>query len=147
MASIVRAYETTPLEESTLFLFESVGSKGTVVKVVMFQHILGNLYNLAFGDFQNGGLDDKTVTNNNDVAAVLSTVAKCVYDFLEKYPGSRLRIRPVDERRQALYNFVIRSRLEEIKGHFEVFGVEKGVKKPFDPKILFTEFELQHRVS
>ncbi len=130
-----------------MFLFESVGSKGPVIKVVLFQHVLGDLYNLAFGDFIDGGLNDKTVTNNNDVAAVLSTVAKSVYDFLEKYPGSRLRIRPVDERRQALYNFVIRSRLEEIKAHFEVFGVENGLKKPFDPKILFTEFELQHRVS
>ncbi|MCU0347123.1 MAG: hypothetical protein MUC59_09265 [Saprospiraceae bacterium] len=146
MSSITNAYETTSLEDSTVFLFESVGIKGTVVKVVLFQHVLGNLYNLAFGDFLDGGLNDKTVTNNNDVSSVLSTVAKCVSDFLEKHPGSRLRIRPVDERRRALYNFVIRSKIEEIKTNFEVFGVENGFKKPFDPKILFTEFELRHRV-
>lgn len=74
--------------EHMAYEFLSEGPNGTVKKVVFFQEIGDNLYNLAFGDWDEikQKIDDKARSNNNDRDKVLATVASTVIDFIKYYP-------------------------------------------------------------
>jgi len=58
-----------------MYMFKSVGTQGVVNKMIVFQKIAGTRYNLSFGDFKNGRIDDEVITNNGDLIKVISTVA------------------------------------------------------------------------
>ncbi len=49
-----------------------------------------NIYNLAFGDFdeETNSINDISITNNGDSTKVLATVASTVYAFIEKHPNA-----------------------------------------------------------
>jgi hypothetical protein len=47
---INEAYNLYPSTDNTLFLFESEGPKGKVVKVIEFSRIDDDIWNLGFGD-------------------------------------------------------------------------------------------------
>lgn len=57
--------------------FLSEGPNGTIKKVVLYQEIDDNVFNLAFGDWDetNQKINDKARSNNNDRNKVLATVA------------------------------------------------------------------------
>ena len=111
-------YEIEKFEEDSFFIFASTGPQGVIAKFVWIQSIRENLFNLAFGDLnQNGGFDDKVVSNNNDTGKVIATVARCALEFVKTRRGCKLSITPVDDRRARLYNYVFRNR------HIE-FGVD-----------------------
>jgi hypothetical protein len=70
-------YPIKPSLDKLYYLFISEGPKGRIIKIVLFQNIGENSYNLAFGDFNGGQVDDEVVSNNRDFVKVLSTVAAC----------------------------------------------------------------------
>lgn len=73
------------------FEFYSEGPKGVIKKVVEYQKTSdNNIYNLAFGDFNEilNSIDDLSVTNNGDSSKVLATVASTVYAFIDKHPNA-----------------------------------------------------------
>ena len=69
--------------------FLSEGPNGTIKKVVLYQEIEDDIFNLAFGDWDedNQRIDDRARTNNNDLDKVLATVASTVIDFIKHHPG------------------------------------------------------------
>ena len=137
-------YDIKSSQRKLYFLFMSEGPKGNIEKVVMFQEFGNSFYNLAFGDMSNGKINDSVVSNNQDFVKVLATVAKCVYEFIEVYPGVKIKITPVDEGRKLLYNAVFRRHHQTISEKFEIFGIVKGAKTPFALENEYDEFELQH---
>ena len=58
------------------FFFESKGKQGIVIKIVIFSDVGNGRYNLGFGDWHKGKLDDSIITNNYDVGLVMQTIAK-----------------------------------------------------------------------
>ncbi len=131
---------------NTFFLFESIGEKGMIVKFVWFQNVHENVYNLAFGDFKDGGFDDEVVTNNNDTLKVLTTIVKSVYDFVQNYPGVEIRIVSVDKRRAKLYNYVFRNRYNDWGANFDLFGVtEEDLPEAYTPENFYHKFVLKHK--
>jgi hypothetical protein len=72
-----------------IYEFISEGSKRTIHKMVEYSETgTENIYNLAFGDFNEttNAIDDSSITNNGDSIKVLATVASTVYAFTEKHP-------------------------------------------------------------
>ncbi|MCU0347734.1 MAG: hypothetical protein MUC59_12410 [Saprospiraceae bacterium] len=129
-----------------VYFFVSRGQKGEILKAVLFQQYkVKNKFNLAFGDVQNGKLSDEAVSNNNDFVKVLSTVAKCAYDFLERNPGIILHIQPVDDRRKLLYNAIFRRHFEALTEQFEIWGRKNRRREPFQTQKDYDSFELIQR--
>jgi hypothetical protein len=76
-------------EDHLTYTFYIVGTKGSILKIILYQKISENLYNLAFGDSNGSGYEfnDFIRTDNKDAEIVLATVASTLYDFFEHYDG------------------------------------------------------------
>lgn len=72
------------------FEFESSGPNGNITKVVRFspQNANGITYfNLGFGDIdENGKVNDRSKSNNNDRDKILATIASIVLEFTAHFP-------------------------------------------------------------
>ena len=69
-------YRFLPTKSNRQFFFESEGKQGKVIKIVIFSDVGNGRYNLGFGDWYKGKLDDSIITNNYDVGLVMQTIAK-----------------------------------------------------------------------
>ncbi len=114
----------------THYFFESDGRQGKVIKIVQFSVNENNYWNLGFGDWQKGRIDDNIITNNFDVAKVMRTIARIVYVFFEHYPNRTVYIKPVDEKRKRLYNLIFQRHFKEIEPVFELLG---AIGNQFEP--------------
>lgn len=113
------------------YVFFSIGKKGIIAKVVLYEQITENVYNLAFGDYDyiNQTIDDQARTDNGDTIKVLATVIQTVKDFFEKYPQVILQIQGNTATRTRLYQKIIRDNLKEIEKDFRVFALKKGERE------------------
>lgn len=71
-----------------IYEFTSEGPKRTFRKMVEYSETsTKNIYNLAFGDYneKTKNIDYLSITNNVDSIKVLATVASTFYAFTEKY--------------------------------------------------------------
>lgn len=145
---IGETYETTSTQNKTRFLFESVGNKGIITKAVLFHKMGLTRYNFGFGDLKRIGseeVDDKVISNNGDFVKVLSTVAKCAFQFLEIHPGALLEIKPVDPPRNRLYHAILVRHYDFIEQNFDIRGIIGEVAEPFQADKEYESFELKHR--
>ncbi len=128
-------YLTTSNEDKTEFRFISLGQKGIILKKIVYGQVEGNVWNLGFGDDKEGQIDDKVISNNNDLRMVIQTVANTVHDFIGKYPDRKVLILPVDDKRGSLYNTIFQRRWPEIKQLFEAEGLDFEISQtePYDP--------------
>ncbi len=103
-------------------------------------------WNFGFGDLtEDFRVDDKIISNNQDVFKVISTVAKIAYAFIEVYPDRTLSIVPVDEKRKILYNRVFQRHFEEIDKQFEVIGTINEYDEPYRKEQMYDEFTLKFK--
>ena len=109
-------------ESHTLFEFTSKGVKGNIKKIVTYQHWGGNVYNLAFGDYDNkiGWLNDTSRSNNGDADKVLATVAYTVIIFLQHYPDAKISIQGSTVARTRLYQMQLVLQIKEISSQYIV---------------------------
>jgi hypothetical protein len=118
--------------------FYSEGPKGRIRKLVTFTKIPNvepPLYNLAFGD-QNpisGGIDDNTVTNNQDRDIVLATVANTIVEFCYYYGNHYIYAKGSTASRTRLYQMSIAGLWKEISEDFEVYGLKDEDWSEFKP--------------
>jgi len=139
---IEETYKIVSTNNKKLFFFQSIGTIGVISKAVVFQEFKGKI-NLAFGDLKDGNIDDKSISGNQDISKVLSTVAKCVYEFLKAYPDSIIIIKPVDEKRRQFYNLIIKRRIDEIKQNFQIWGIFEGQIEDYNPGKQYDAFEIK----
>lgn len=142
---ITKTYQTKSNQDKTAFLFESVGPRGSILKFVLLED-LGDVFNLAFGDVVQGQLLDSVTSNNQDIVAILSTVAYCVHEFLQIRPGSTIRIDPYDEKRRRLYNTIFQRKHREIEIDFEIIAVLNDVSQTYNPATAYDYFLLKHKI-
>ncbi len=129
----------------TRYFFESVGKQGKVMKIVEFSLDKNNRWNLGFGDWHIGRVDDTIITNNYDVAKVIGTVAKVTYAFFEQFPERIVTINPVDEKRKRLYNIVFQRHYTEIEPNFELIGYIGKVPETYSAEKYYDMFDLKLR--
>lgn len=109
----------------TYFEFISVGSKGTIRKMIEFQTTsTPNLYNLAFGDKnpETGELDDLAISNNGDTEKVLGTVVAAVYAFFNINPEAIIYTTGSTPARTRFYRIGISEFYDEIQNDFYLYG-------------------------
>jgi methyltransferase-like protein len=139
---IEETYPYVPIGDTLFFGFISTGINGEIFKVVMFTPTRNGKWNLGFGDWKNSDIDDKVMTNNQDVVKVIGTVAKITYSFFEKYPNACIIVKPVDEKRKKLYNIVFQRHYEVITTDFQIFAIKGRRKEIYSPKKMYDRFEL-----
>jgi hypothetical protein len=138
-------YEVEKDKKDFIYWFYSEGPRGRIRKIVKFQRtpeLGGNVFNLAFGDFEEstGRMDDQTVSNNSDHLKVLHTVAKVVLEFINFWPNAIIWVKGSTSSRTRLYQMGISSFWIEITREFEVYGKTGQDWMPFKRGANYKEF-------
>ena len=98
-------YKTNPDEDLHSFSFISEGKNGKIEKVIRYEKITNDVFNLGFGDKDSitGKINDKVVTNNGDTEKVLATVVSTVFTFTERNPNAYIYATGSNHVRNRLY--------------------------------------------
>ena len=139
---INESYAYIDIKNKTHYVFQSEGQNGKILKAVVFTNLGERLWNLGFGDLQNGDIDDAIVSNNHDLVKVISTVAKIANEFSNNFPLRHIVINPIDAKRKRLYNHVFRRHYEVISTNFSIIGINKRKKETYSPQKIYDSFEL-----
>ncbi len=121
--------ETYNLSSDTsqvVFTFFSIGRKGIITKVVVYEHINENNFNLAFGDYNSvtQTIDDLSVSNNGDLSKVLATVIKTMDMFFIKHPNATIFLKGSTSTRTKLYQRIITNNAKEVEKKYKIMGIE-----------------------
>lgn len=126
--------------EKYYFQFYSTGPNGTVRKLVCFRlqnNITFKVFNLGFGDSKENSdeINDLVVTNNNDSAKILMTIALIVLEFLRLKRNVWISAVGNTPARNRLYQMWIVKYWDEINQYFTVLGKIDGDYYPFEKGI------------
>lgn len=135
-------YPLVSTNEHLTYEFLSEGPNGSIKKVVYFEEIGDNLFNLAFGDWSEfeQGINDKVRSNNHDRDKVMATVAATVIEFIKHYPKAIIFAKGSTPARTRLYQIGIFSNWHEISQLFVIEGLINGVWQPFEKHINYHAF-------
>lgn len=124
------------------YLFVSQGRHGCVDKVVTFQLISNDIYNLAFGNWKRDDIefDDLVVTDNGDMEMVLSTVIEITKMFLAANPDVYVNFTGSTAARTRLYQIIIGNISEIVVGQYDVWGELEGHWVPFEKNVNYEAF-------
>ena len=129
------------------YIFESIGPKGRIIKVVLYQLMEEedgvDTYNLAFGDFDplTREFSDLATSNNKDSDKVLATGAATALDFTNHFPGSRIYAKRSTPSRTRLYQMGIAANFKEMDKYFLIEGEnDDGELLPFLPGVNYCSF-------
>lgn len=138
-------YPVTSDSEHVTYEFLSEGPKGTLKKVVFYQEIGENIFNLAFGDWdeKDQKINDKVRSNNSDRDKVLATVASTVIDFIKHHPAAIILAQGSTPARTRIYQMGILANWEEIGQLFEIEGFSDGIWESFEDNKNYERFALQ----
>ena len=112
------------------------GKNGKIEKVIRYEKITDDVFNLGFGDKDpiTGKINDKVVTNNGDTEKVLATVVSTVFTFTERNPNAYFYATGSNHVRNRLYRRGITKYLSEALDTFAIYGMlpnqEFGIFNP-----------------
>ena len=114
--------------------FLSEGPNRTIKKVVFYQEIDDNVFNLAFGDWDEvrQKINDNIRSNNSDRNKVLATVASTVIDFVKYHPKAMIFIQGTTATRTRLYQIGSLANWDEISRFFYLEGFSNGIWEPIN---------------
>jgi hypothetical protein len=142
---IQERYSVVSDNDHLTYEFLSEGPKGTIKKVVFYQEINDNLFNLAFGDWDETKqkIDDKIKSNNNDRNKVLATVALTAVDFIKYHPEALIFAEGSTPARTRLYQMGILANWRDINQSFDVEGFWNGKWESFEQHKNYQAFILK----
>lgn len=125
--------------------FLSKGPKGAIKKVVLYQEIDDNVFNLAFGDWNEvkQKIDDSVRSNNDDRDKVLTTVGSTVIDFIRHHPKAIIFAAGITPGKTRLYQMGINANWNEIDELFDVEGFYRGNWERFERSKNYQAFTLK----
>jgi hypothetical protein len=134
----------------TVFIYEftSVGTKGSIQKMIDFQYTnLKDFYNLAFGDKDpiTGEIDDKVVSNNGDMEKVLATIVAAVYSFTDRFPEAWIYAEGSTPARTRLYRINTVKYLSAINEDFDLRCLLNGEWEEFNPSVDYQGFVVKRK--
>lgn len=140
-------YPVNADDERFLYEFFSEGPKGRIKKTIIYSQIEDNLFNLAFGDWNEdlNKLDDSTRSNNGDRDKILATVASTAIDFTDRFPQVEIFTEGSTPARTRLYQMGINDNLEEIDKDFEVQGYTEQEWEPFRKGVNYEAFLIKRK--
>ena len=118
-------YPVVAIPEQNMYQFYSEGPRGMIRKVILYQTMGNDQFNLGFGDWNEElqKMDDSVRSNNGDRDKVLATVAYTALDFSARFPGAQIFVEGSTASRTRLYQIGIASNILKIRNDFEVFGL------------------------
>jgi hypothetical protein len=127
-------YKLEVNRENNVYVFESDGPRGVIMKVVQFcpvdleESTFENVYNLGFGDYDSTTrtLDDKVNSNNGDRDIVLASVAAAALHFLSENSNLTLRAVGSTPDRTRLYQMGINRFYDEIITDYVMWGLTES---------------------
>ena len=121
-------YTFTKGDNDLVFTFFSIGKRGVIPKIVVFEYIKPNTYNLAFGDFDisTDTFNDEIVSNNGDVKKVLATVVAILLHFFVIQPIAKVYIKGSNTIRTNLYQRIIKTYAAEYNDFLKIEGFLEG---------------------
>jgi len=123
-------YPLTAKGHFELFVFESVGVKGRISKVIQFLPMeLEGAYNLGFGDLnlETGEVDDMVISDNGDTPKVLATIVHSLYLFTDRHPKAKIIVSGNTPSRNRLYRIALSKYFDVAKGSFHLYGDLGGI--------------------
>jgi hypothetical protein len=126
-------YPVIASKEDHTYEFFSEGPSGRIRKIVFYEKIGDDLFNLGFGDWnsERQKVDDSIRSNNGDRDKVLATVAFTALDFTDEFPAALIFVEGSTSARTRLYQIGISNNLLEINENFEVQGYQSEHWEPF----------------
>lgn len=127
------------------FEFVSEGPKGEILKVVLFEQVGRNAYNIAFGDWDsmNETFHTRVRSNNGDRDKVLATVASVVAEFMESNADARIFAVGETVAKTRLYQMGINRHLKEISMLYKIEGWNGYRWEDFDTRKNYSAFRLK----
>jgi hypothetical protein len=118
-------YGKESFNKDYVLFFDSLGKNGIVTKVISFQYIDYNFYNLGFGDYnlETQTIDDKAKSDNGDMKKVLATVWQSLEDFFAIQPNAIVFITGSDDVRNRFYYRLILNYAENFANIYKFEGV------------------------
>lgn len=138
----VDAYKFKEKGSAFDYIFESIGKKGIIKKLVNFKRIGDGVFNLGFGDLdeKTGKVRDDVVTDNGDTEKVLATVASIAYKFTELFRGVALFFKGTTPAKTRLYQMTIGKFWDIINPLFEVHGLKAEEWELFEKNVNYDAF-------
>jgi hypothetical protein len=126
-------YPISSIGDRLSYEFFSEGPKGSIKKVVQYREFQPNIFNIAFGDWNETlqQIDDDSRSNNQDRDKVLKTVASTVLIFIRYHPDASMYLEGSTPSRTRLYQMGIANNFKEINELFNVNGFHKEAWEPF----------------
>ena len=126
------------------YRFTSEG-KRTIVKLVEFTPTgQPNIFNLGFGDLlPDHKMDDKTISDNGDMARVFATVIQIVIDFTAKYPFLKIFFSGSSPGRTKMYCRILKTHYAAFSPEFRITALieheSEIIEVEYDP-IFFKQY-------
>jgi hypothetical protein len=142
------SFTIIPDDSKIRYEFVSNGPKGSVKKIVIFDKIGTDTYNIAFGDASPGEeiFTDDSTTDNEDPEKVLATVAMTILSFTEDHPDAVIYAEGSTPARTRIYRICITKHWRGITNHFQISGVIDSNWEKFKKDRSYTGF-LGKRIS
>jgi hypothetical protein len=108
-------------EKDLYYSFLSIGKK-EIPKIVIFQIIDENTYNLVLADFDfsTTKFSDTIVSNNGDLGKIMATVLKIILHFIDNHPDSRIILQGNTATKRQLYNRMLNNYYSELSAFIYV---------------------------
>ena len=135
-------------EEPYSFEFFSEGKNGKIQKLIIYQEIEENFFNLAFGDkdLKTGKLNDKSISDNGDTEKVLATVVATLYRFTDQFPDVYVYAKGSTDSRNRLYRMSITKYLTQALEDFFIYGIlPNGQTISFVPNFEYIGFIIHRK--
>lgn len=142
---IKETYPYLPSDDKLVFVFQSEGKQGSILKIIIFSHSEGNEWNLGFGDLQSDDINDSIISNNHDAMKIIRTVAKTTLDFFGEYPNSIVDIKPIDEKRKRFYNLIFQKYFAKIDTFFNIVGISNNFEEGYSPQKFYDRFKISSK--
>ncbi len=134
-------------KDHTRFQFQSVGKRGVFEKVILFQLLADDIYNLALLDYNPTSQEysDLSVTNNGDMPEIFATVINAVTAFLKAYRNRKIYFEGTTSSRTRLYQIVINKIYNSDIQDLIILGLKNQEWHPFEPSINFEGFLIEKK--
>lgn len=134
-------------KDHTRFQFQSVGKRGVFEKVILFQLLADDIYNLALLDYNPTSQEysDLSVTNNGDMPEIFATVINAVTAFLKAYRNRKIYFEGTTSSRTRLYQIVINKIYNSDIQDLIILGLKNQEWHPFEPNINFEGFLIEKK--
>ena len=129
------------------FVFESVGPNGRIQKMIKFEFrksTNGGLFNVVLGDWNriDQKISDTVISNNQDAAQILNTVASTIGDVMKRCPEFCIYVRGNDLARSRIYRMAISRHWKDVSPIIDVYGYRMDCWEQFRKNINYEAFAI-----